>query len=56
MNLDMFWPKIETSMSITGNCEMPNNQTHEKPQQTLGKNLTHPKHAIFFSPPSNHGP
>ena len=54
MNLNLIQPKNETeklSLSITKNCQILNEQTHRKAEETLEFKMTKPRETFFCSPP-----
>ena len=54
MNLNMIQPNNETKdllLSITKRCELLNNLTHAKPEETLEYKTTKPRETFFFESP-----
>ena len=54
MNLNMIQPKNETEdllLSITKNCERLVEQTHRKPEETLGFKMLKSRETFHFNPP-----
>ena len=54
MNLNMIRPKSENEdllLSFTKNCEKLVNQTHRKPEETLGFKMLKPRETFHFNPP-----
>ena len=54
MNLNMVRPKHEAEdllLLITKNCETLIEQTHPKPQESLGFKMTKPRRTFHFKPP-----